>query len=61
MDIIEKIKHIQRQAKDVTATDPVAMLQEELSSALWLYWSKASAILKGSGISLLDPVEDFFP
>jgi len=41
------------------AAGPLAMLQEELSSGLWLYYSKAAAILKGSGISLIDPNEGF--
>jgi len=60
MDIVEKTKNIQLQAKDLTATGPLAMLQKELSSGLWLYWTKAAAILKGSGINLLDPADDFF-
>ncbi len=60
MDIVEKTENIQRPAKDLTATGPLAMLQEELSSGLRLYWTKAAAILKGSGISLLDPADDFF-
>lgn len=60
MDIIEKTKNIQLQDNDLTVMSPLAMLQEELSSGLWLYWTKAAAILKGSGISLLDPADDFF-
>jgi len=60
MGIIEKTKNIQLQSKDLTTTEPLAMLQEELSSGLWLYWTKAAAILKGSGIRLLDPADDFF-
>lgn len=58
--MVEKIKKIQRQAEDLTATGPLAMLQEELSSGLRLYWTKAAAILKESGISLFDPADDFF-
>jgi len=58
--MVENIKKIQRQAKDLTATGPLAMLQEELSSGLRLYWTKAAAILKGSGISLFDPTNVFF-
>lgn len=60
MDIVEKTKKIQLQTKDLTVMAPLAMLQEELSSGLWLYWTKAAATLKGSSISLLDPGDDFF-
>ena len=60
MNIVEKSKNIQLQSKDSTTTGPLAMLQEELSSGLWSYWTKAAAILKGSGISLLNPADDFF-
>ena len=35
-------------------------LQRELSAGLAMYWSAAGNILEGSGITLLDPVEDFF-
>ena len=60
-DIIEHIKAIQQQhAKNLPKLDPLAMLEDELHTALSLYWSKAANILKGSGINLLDPSEDFF-
>lgn len=60
-DIIEHIKGIQQQhAKNLQKLDPFAMLEDELYTALSLYWSKATNILKGSGINLLDPSEDFF-
>ena len=36
------------------------MLEDELSSALSLYWSTAARILQGSGVNLLEPPRDFF-
>jgi geranylgeranyl pyrophosphate synthase len=60
MDIAQENKKIQPQAKDLTTTGPLVMLQAELSSGLRLYWEKAGGILKGSGIRLLDPADDFF-
>jgi hypothetical protein len=60
-DIIEHIKAIQQQnQKHPQQVDPFAKLEEELFSALSLYWSKAAEILKGSGITLLYPGDDFF-
>jgi hypothetical protein len=60
MDIIENTKNTQLQANDIIASGPLAMLEEELFFGLSLYWTKAAAILKGSGIRLLDPADDFF-
>jgi hypothetical protein len=45
---------------DDLATGPLATLEEELSFGLRLYWTKAVATLKGSGIGLIDPDHDFF-
>jgi hypothetical protein len=45
---------------DDLTTGPLAILEEELSSGLRLYWTKAAATLKGSGIGLLDTDHDFF-
>jgi hypothetical protein len=60
-DIIEHIKNIpKKRNKQLRNIDPFAMLEDELFIALSLYWSKAENILKGSGIHLLDPGDDFF-
>jgi hypothetical protein len=60
-DIIEYIKAIQQQTqKHPQKGDPFAKLEDELFAALYLYWSKAADILKGSGITLLHPGDDFF-
>ena len=60
-DIIEHIKVIQQQNQRYPQkVDPFAKLEDELSAALSLYWSKAAVILKGSGITLLYPGDDFF-
>ena len=40
--------------------DPFQALEEELTSALSWYWSTAAAILRGSGIDLLDPSPDYY-
>lgn len=45
---------------DDLTTGPLAILEEELSSGLRLYWTKAAATLEGSGIGLLDTDHDFF-
>ena len=60
MELAEKTTKIQLQAKDLMTTGPLAMLRNELASGLCLFWAKAAATLKGSGISLLDPADDFF-
>lgn len=60
-DIIEHIKDIQQKHnKHLQKVDPFAKLEDELFVALSLYWSKADNILKGSGINLLYPGDDFF-
>jgi hypothetical protein len=60
-DIIQHIKAIQQQnQKHIQKVDPFAKLEDELFAALSLYWSKAADILKGSGITLLYPGDDFF-
>lgn len=46
--------------EDLQDAEPLDALQRELSAGLAMYWSAAGNILEGSGISLLDPVEDFF-
>ena len=61
IDIIEHIKAIpQQNHKHLQKVDPLAELEGELFVALTLYWSKAADILKGSGINLLYPADDFF-
>jgi hypothetical protein len=60
MELAEKTRNIRLQSTDLMATGPLAMLREELSSGLRLFWAKAAATLKGSGINLLDPTDDFF-
>lgn len=60
-DIVEHIKAIQQQnQKYPQKVDPFAKLEDELFSALSLYWSKAADILKRSGITLFYPGDDFF-
>jgi len=60
-NIIEHIKDIQKKHnKHLQKVDPFAKLEDELFIALSLYWSKADNILKGSGINLLYPGDDFF-
>ena len=60
-DIIKHIKGIQQQpANNLQKLDSFPTLEDELFTALSLYWSKAANILKGSGINLLDPSDDFF-
>jgi hypothetical protein len=39
---------------------PLEMLQDELSEALYLYWSIAEDILQESGVSLLPASDDYF-
>ncbi|MCX5899883.1 MAG: polyprenyl synthetase family protein [Proteobacteria bacterium] len=39
--------------------DALGLLEEELSEALSLYWTTAQAILRGSGITLLEKPADF--
>ena len=39
------------------ARDALGLLEEELSEALSLYWATAQAILRGSGITLLEKPE----
>lgn len=46
--------------EDLQDVEPLGALQRELSAGLAMYWSTAGHILEGSGITLLDPVEDFF-
>jgi len=46
--------------EDMQEIEPLDGLQRELSAGLALYWSVAGKILRGSGIKLLDPAEDFF-
>ncbi|MBW1959812.1 MAG: hypothetical protein JRI63_15050, partial [Deltaproteobacteria bacterium] len=60
-DIIEHIKNIQQKHnKQLQKINPFAKLEDELFIALSLYWSKAENILKGSGINLLHPGDNFF-
>jgi hypothetical protein len=60
-DIIKHIKGIQQQTdNNLQKLDSFPTLEDELFTALSLYWSKAANILKGSGINLLDPSDDFF-
>ena len=40
--------------------DPFMSLKGELNEALSLYWSTASQILQGSGISVLEPPPEYF-
>ena len=46
--------------EDLQKAEPLDALQRELSSGLALYWTTAGHILEGSGITLLEPAEDFF-
>jgi len=55
--ITEEIKNINERTGD--PADPFALIEEELSSALSLYWSSARRILDGSEILLLDPPEGY--
>ena len=60
-NIIKHIKAVQQQNhKHPENVDPFTKLEGELFAALSLYWSKAADILKGSGITLLHPGDDFF-
>ncbi len=60
MELAQKPRRNQLQANDLMVTGPLPTLKEELSSGLRLFWAKAAAILKGSGINLLSPADDFF-
>lgn len=60
MNIVEQVRNIKHHSSNVSESDPFTMLEEELSSALSLYWSTADRILRGSGVNLLDSPDDFF-
>jgi hypothetical protein len=60
MKVAKDTRQIQLKAKDLVAIGPLAMLRDELSSGLRLFWAKAATTLKGSGIRLLNPPDDFF-
>ena len=46
--------------EDLQDVKPFDALQHELSAGLAMYWSIAGHILESSGITLLDPAENFF-
>jgi len=60
MNFIARIKNISHHTDSDHNLDAMAMLEEELSCALSLYWSTAADIFTESGIALLDPPEEFF-
>ena len=60
MNQIEPVKNITDHTDNGWAPDLFSALEDELSSALSLYWSTAGDILRDSGIELLEPPEDFF-
>lgn len=60
MNILEQINYIKHQVVGAIEPNPFEILEEELSSALSLYWSTALRILRGSGINLLDPIPEYF-
>lgn len=57
MNIIEEIRKIKEGARD--PEDPFALIEDELSSALSLYWATADRILEEGSIRLLDPPEGY--
>jgi hypothetical protein len=60
MELAKETTRSKPGAKDLMEIGPLTVLQDELSSGLRIFWTKAAAVLKGSGISLLDPADDFF-
>jgi hypothetical protein len=60
MSRIEAVRNITNHTDKEGAPDLFSTLEDELSSALSLYWSTAGDILRGSGVDLLDPPDDFF-
>ena len=59
MNIIKEIEEIRNRNENVPSDDPFMMLEEELSSALSIYWMAAEGILKDSGIKLMPPAQDY--
>lgn len=57
MTLSEEIRKITERQRD--PGDPLALIEEELSSALSLYWTTAAGILEGGPIRLLDQPEDY--
>lgn len=51
---------IRLQADGAEQENPLGTIEQELASALSLYWSTAARILEGSGVTLLDPAPGFF-
>jgi len=60
MTINEQLRSIKNRSSNVLELAPFSLLKDELSSALSLYGSTAARILRGSGVNLLDPPQDFF-
>lgn len=60
MNTIQETENINHYMSNAWEPDLFAMLESELHSALSLYWSTAACILRGSGVNLLDPPNDFF-
>lgn len=60
MNLNEPLREFTDQIAEERVFDPFSALEEELASALSIYWSTAGDILRGSGVELLDPPDDFF-
>ena len=60
MNIIAQARAIRYEDSGIYEPDSFAVLEDELSSALSLYWSTATRILQGSGVNLLDPPSGFY-
>lgn len=58
--MVKQFKNIQQPLFKTQKTDPLTQLQDELSSALSLYWRTAARILQYSGVNLLDPPDGYF-
>jgi Polyprenyl synthetase len=59
MTLIEPLREFNYQADEGSVLDPFSALEEELSSALSIFWLTAGDILRGSGVELLDLPEDY--
>ena len=60
MEAIEQIISITKPVDNTQRIDPLAQLEDELSTALSIYWRTAARILRASGVNLLDPPDGYF-
>lgn len=60
MNLNEPVRNVAYSPDQDGVFDLFSALERELYSALTIYWSTAGDILRGSGVELLDPPDDFF-